>query len=61
MKQYKVNPQIGSVKHSISFHDGIKTHKDGSDFWEIRIFKNVMEKAKFEDRLIINGYKQNTP
>ena len=55
--KYKVNPQIGMVKHSISFWDGVKTHKDGSEFWELRTFPSAKEKQKFEDKLIIEGYE----
>lgn len=41
--QFRINPQIGRVKYSISFHDGIKKHNDGSDFWDIKIFKNKVD------------------
>jgi L-alanine-DL-glutamate epimerase-like enolase superfamily enzyme len=34
-KVFKVNPGIGKAKYSISSHDGKKTHKDGSDFYDI--------------------------
>jgi hypothetical protein len=45
--KFKINPQIGRAKYSISFHDGIKTHKDKSEFWDIEIFKTkkAFEKA----------------
>ena len=39
-KAFKINPPIGSSKYSISAHDGITKHKDGSPFWDILIFKN---------------------
>ena len=41
--QFRINPQIGRAKYSISYHDGIKKHSDGSDFWDIKIFKNKIE------------------
>ena len=41
--KFRINPQIGQVKYSISFHDGIKKHNDGSDFWDIKIFKNKVD------------------
>ena len=31
-KAFKVNPQIGKAKYSISSHNGSSTHNDGSDF-----------------------------
>ena len=37
-KVFKVNPQIGKAKYSISSHDGVKKHKDGSDFFDIVYF-----------------------
>ena len=45
-KAFKVNPPIGRVKYSISSHDGVKTHRDGSDFWDIETFKNKVDLAK---------------
>lgn len=57
MKTYKVNPQIGKAKHSISFHDGEKTHPDGSQFWDIKIFRTQKQKINFEKSLIKQGYE----
>lgn len=45
-KVFKVNPQIGKAKYSISYHDGVKKHKDGSDFFDIEIFKNKVDLEK---------------
>ena len=45
-KVFKVNPGIGSSKYSISSHDGVKKHKDGSDFYDIHIFKNKVDLEK---------------
>ena len=45
-KAFKVNPPIGKAKYSISSHDGSSTHKDGSDFWDIKIFKNKVDLEK---------------
>ena len=46
-KAFRINPPIGKAKYSISAHDGIAKHKDGSPFWDILIFKN---KADLERR-----------
>jgi len=46
-KAFKINPPIGKAKYSISAHNGFSKHKDGSDFWDILIFKN---KADLERR-----------
>ena len=45
-KSFKVNPGIGNSKYSISSHDGVKKHKDGSDFYDIKIFKNKVDLEK---------------
>jgi hypothetical protein len=52
--QYNINPQIGRAKYSISYYDGIKTHKDGSEFWDIKIFKNKKDFTK-----AIKNYERN--
>jgi len=45
-KVFKVNPGIGKAKYSIRSHDGVKKHKDGSDFFDIEIFKNKVDLEK---------------
>lgn len=57
-KYYKVNYNIGKVKYVVSFHDGIKTHKDGSRFFDIRTFKNKKVMNKFITDLVKDGYKK---
>lgn len=47
--QYTINPQIGRAKYSISYHDGTKKHKDGSDFWDIKIFKTKKDLIKWTE------------
>jgi hypothetical protein len=42
-KTFKVNPQIGVVKYSISFHDGVGANKDGSAFSDLKTYKNKVE------------------
>ena len=39
-KRYYQQDRVGSTKYSISYHDGKKKHKDGSDFFDIQTFKN---------------------
>jgi hypothetical protein len=45
-KAFRINPPIGKAKYSISSHNGSSTHKDGSDFWDIKIFKNKIDLEK---------------
>jgi hypothetical protein len=45
--EYRINPQIGEAKYSVSWHDGVKKHKDGSKFFDIAIFKSKAKMNKF--------------
>lgn len=58
MKTFYQQDNIGRVKYTISFHDGIQTHKDGSPFFGIAIFKNKKKLKKFINTLITDGYKE---
>ena len=44
------------AQHVVSFHDGVKVHKDGSPFFDIRIFSNRIKKEKFIKKLLQFGY-----
>jgi len=57
-KEYQVQDGIGKSKYTVSYHDGKKTHKDGSPFFDIKIFKNVKERDKFVKELKGKGYKE---
>jgi hypothetical protein len=57
-KQYIINSQIGKVKHSISFYDGVKVHSDGSEFWDLRTFKTKRDMKRFVKQLENDGYKE---
>jgi hypothetical protein len=56
MKTYQDNSQIGKTRHSVSFHNGIKVHKDGSPFFDLQIFSKRKEKENFIRDLESNGY-----
>jgi hypothetical protein len=56
MKKFRMQYGIGSAKYIVSFHDGEKKHKDGSEFWDITIFKNKKKLFAFMDDLRNNGY-----
>ena len=59
-KVFKINPGIGSSKYSISSHDGVKKHKDGSDFYDIEIFKNKVDLEKGIKKYSSNGFIQES-
>lgn len=47
---------VGSAKYVVNYHDGVKTHKDGSPFFDIAIFQNKIKFNKFISELKNNGY-----
>lgn len=47
---------IGTVKYSVSFHDGEKTHRDGSPFFDFRTFTNKKLRDKFCKELKRKNY-----
>lgn len=55
-KRYYQKDGIGKAKYTISYHDGKKKHKDGSDFFDIQIFRNKKDLAKFVNTLHKSGY-----
>ena len=46
-QQYYVQQNIGQVKYVVNFHDGVKTHDDGSPFFDVRIFSNKKKMDAF--------------
>ena len=59
-KVFRVNPQIGKAKYSISSHDGVKKHKDGSDFFDIETFKNKVDLEKAIKNYTSKGFKMES-
>ena len=55
-KRYNVMYGVGSSKYTVNFHDGKSKHKDGSDFFDIAIFKNKKDLAKKINDLTKQGY-----
>ena len=56
MKVFHWHTQIGRAKYVISYHDGVKKHGDGSPFFDMEIFSNKVEHAKFIKKLLAQGY-----
>ena len=55
-KVYKVKQNIGKSKFVVDFHDGKKKHRDGSDFFDMKIFNNKKDLEKFEKELKSKGF-----
>lgn len=58
MKTYNTMTNIGRAKYMVNFHDGIKTNKDGSPFFDCKLFSNKKKLAKFVRDLCSNGYTE---
>ena len=57
-KVYNTMFGVGSSKYVINYHNGVKTHKDGSEFFDIATFKNKVDFNKFVNKLKNDGYVQ---
>jgi len=57
-KTYFQQNNIGKARYTISYHDGLMHHPDGSDFYGIAIFHNKKKLTRFVDRLTSAGYKE---
>jgi hypothetical protein len=57
-KRFYVQMNIGHAKYVVNHHDGCKKHRDGSDLFDIAIFKNKKKLASFISDLQNNGYKE---
>ena len=56
-KAFKLSENIGKARYVVSFHDGKKTHKDGSPFFDLQIFTNKRTRDSFIRKLKADGYK----
>lgn len=61
MKTFRTQDRIGKAKYTVSFHDGVKTHSDGSPFFDIRVFKNKPSRNAFISELSAQGYAPSSP
>jgi hypothetical protein len=53
---YYITNGIGKAKYTVSHHNGTDTHKDGSPFYGIAIFKSKTSQAAFIKTLRAEGY-----
>lgn len=56
MKVYIDHPPVGKCKHLVSFHDGVKTHRDGTPFFDLRTARNKKQKERIIRQLKREGY-----
>ena len=58
MADFNEQQNIGHAKYVVNFADGVKTHEDGSRFYDMRIFRNKQAKDRFLKELRKQGYVQ---
>ena len=51
----QIQHNIGKAKHIVSYSDGTKRNRDGSEFFDIAIFKNEREMERFVRELKANS------
>jgi len=56
VKKFNIKKQIGKARYIVSYHDGIKKHPDGSELYDIAIFKSKMKMTPFVLSLLDSGY-----
>lgn len=56
MTVFKEQHSIGRSRYTIAYHDGIKKHRDGSEFFDLKIFSNKVELQKFKNELLSKNY-----
>jgi len=57
MKKYYLLDNVGTVKYTVNYHDGVKTHRDGSKFYDIALFSNKKKRDRFVSGLEKEGYR----
>jgi hypothetical protein len=56
--RYNIQYNIGKAKYVVNHWNGCSKHKDGSESWEIAIFKNKKNMQVFIKELKNYGYKE---
>lgn len=58
MKKYNTQRNVGKARYVINYHDGVKKHADGSDFFDIHICSNKVCFNAFVQSLKNTGYSE---
>lgn len=58
MKTFYIMHNVGRSRHVVNFHDGYKSHNDGSPFFDIAIFKSRKALSEFTNNLLSIGYNK---
>lgn len=55
-KSFRSLCNVGRARYTVSFHDGVSKHGDGSPFFDIRIFANARARDAFCRDLVKQNY-----
>jgi hypothetical protein len=56
--KYYIQYNIGTAKYVVNHYNGADKNKDGSEFWQIAIFKNKKRMNGFIKELKNYGYRE---
>jgi hypothetical protein len=56
MKTFYIMHNVGRSRYVVNFHDGRKSHQDGSPFFDIEILKSKKALTEFVNGLLYVGY-----
>jgi len=57
-KEYYLMCNVGTVKYMVNYHNGTKSHSDGSRFYDIATFRSKKKMYAFIRELKLQGYKE---
>jgi hypothetical protein len=57
-KRFYIQQNVGTAKYVVNYYDGVKKHKDGSDFYDVAIFSNKKKLDDFIKELKKKGYTE---
>lgn len=55
-KNFYLLEKVGKEKYLVYFHEGVKTHQDGSPFYDIQFFSNKKLRNDFCKELKQQGF-----
>ena len=58
MKLFNTMFNVGKAKYVVCHHDGTAKHKDGSPFFDMKLFKNKKLFESFQKKLLADNYLQ---
>lgn len=57
-KKFYIQQNVGTAKYVVNYYNGVKKHKDGSDFYDVAIFSNKKKLDDFVKELKSKGYTE---